>query len=199
METRRMHYDKKKRTKMRKINKILPLVMLLGLLMSRCATIPAKTYEGTISEWGSYKDVAKWMNSNLSYDMTRLNYTKGKGPCLVPPRTPNETFRLRSGVCYDASFFAKEVLNHINPSYKAEIVYIKNSSPEVGHFVCSFEMEGKLYIIDYGTPDRNMVGVLGPYDSLDGYKRFYEGHHPRHPIVNLIMYWRDNECAERVK
>jgi hypothetical protein len=39
--------------------------------------------------------------------------------------------------------------------------------------VFSFKKEGKLFIMDYGTPYEEITGVHGPYDSLDEYKKFY--------------------------
>ncbi len=64
-------------------------------------------------------------------------------------------------------------LNHINPSYNAQKVYLgAQHGPE--HWVCSFRKDGKLYIMDYGIPNRKLVGVYGPYNSLKEYKKFYE-------------------------
>jgi len=165
--------------------RLLSLPIFIFILFA-CATIPTKTYEETVLEWKSYKDVAKWMDRYFTYDMARLKETEGRWPS---PRSPEETFKLRSGVCHDASFFEKETLNRINPSYEAKMVFIENRPYDVNHFVCSFEAEGKLYIMDYGTYYKNMVGVHGPYNSLDEYKKFYERYHPKVRHVQSIRYW----------
>jgi hypothetical protein len=166
--------------------KFLPIFIFI---LSACASVPIKSYNETFSEWKSYKDVARWMARHFSYDMVRFRETEGKGPLVVPPRTPRETFSLRSGVCYDAAVFAKETLNLIDPSYEAKLVFIENRPYAFNHFVCSFKKDGKLFIMDYGTPYRNMVGVHGPYNSLDEYKKFYERYHPKARHVQSIRYW----------
>lgn len=164
--------------------KIFPIYVLL---LFACATIPVKTYDETVVQWKSYKDVAGWMNRHFSYDMTRLKEMLQKDPHLFSMRTPGETFELKSGVCFDAALFAKETLNCIDPSYNAKVVFILHPhSPN--HFVCSFEKDGKLFIMDYGTPIRNMVGVHGPYNSLEEYKKFYERYHPKIKHVQSITY-----------
>jgi len=166
--------------------KFLPL---LFLILFACATIPVKTYDETVSQWRSYKDVAKWMSWNFSYDMKRLKEGIEKGsydsPMLV--RTPKETFELKSGICQDAALFAKETLNRIDASYQAEIVFI-DFEDSLHHYVCSFRKDGKLYIMDYGTPTKSVAGVHGPYNSLDEYKKFYETWHPRKPTIKSISF-----------
>ena len=113
----------------------LTFLSLFFLILFACATIPAKNYEETVSQWKSYKDVARWMDLYFSYDMKRLDECLGKPPYAMPVRTPQETFELRSGVCFDAARFAKEVLNRIDPSYEAEVVTMI-CRPLPNHFVC---------------------------------------------------------------
>ncbi len=156
------------------------------LILFACATIPQKTYEETVSEWKSYKDVARWMSLHFSYDTERLRVVEDKIPNR---RSPEETFRLKSGVCYDAAFFAKDTLNRINPSYEAKVVFVETRPYAINHFVCSFKNEGKIYIMDYGRTDRSMVGVHGPFNSLDEYKKFYERYHLKGNHVQDIYYW----------
>lgn len=156
------------------------------LILFGCATVPLKNYEETVLEWNSYKDVARWMSIHFSYDMVRFRVVEGRFPI---PRLPEETFKLKSGVCYDAAIFARDTLNRIDPSYKAKMVFIENRPYAVNHFVCSFERDEKIFIMDYGTPYRNMVGVHGPYNSLDEYKKFYERYHPRVKHVRSISYF----------
>ena len=164
---------------------ILPISILI---LFACATVPIKSYDETVPEWKSHKDIERWMNRHFTYDMARLKEAEGKGPLLVPPRTPQETFRLKSGVCYDAAFFVKETLNRIDPSYKAKIVFIENRPYTIDHFVCSFEKDEKLFIMDYGSY-RNMYGIHGPFNSLDDYKKYFERNHPKVKHVQSIRYW----------
>jgi len=46
------------------------------------------------------------------------------------------------------------------------------------HYVCSFKRDGKIFIMDYGTPYKSLTGVHGPYNSLEDYRKFYETHQP---------------------
>ena len=66
------------------------------------------TYSETVSAWKSYKEFARWMEKEFSLDLDRFKRYEGKFP---PPRTPEETFHLRSGIYVDAAVLAKETLN----------------------------------------------------------------------------------------
>jgi hypothetical protein len=162
------------------------------LVLFACATVPVKTYEESVSEWKSYKDVAKWMDRYFYYDTKRLldgleMYSSGK---LLIPRPPEETFELQAGVCHDAAFFAKETLNRINPAYQAEIVFMEFQKDILPcHFVCSFKKNNKMYIMDYGTPTRSVAGVFGPFSSLKRYKEYYEMTHRRKVISSISFGW----------
>ena len=127
------------------------------------------------------------MNLYFSYDVKRLEEALEKHGYGMPVRTPQETFELKSGVCFDAARFAQETLNRIDPSYEAEVVFM-DCRPFVNHFVCSFRKDGKLHIMDYGIRARNLIGVHGPYNSLEEYKKFYEWNHPRMPKVRSITF-----------
>ena len=154
----------------------------------RVATVrssPGETYAKTISEWKSYEDLVKWMEKDFSFDRER--YKKFEGTLPIP-RTPEETLQLKSGIYIDAAMFLKESLNRINPSYKAQIVVITVRPNVFNHYVCSFKKEGKLFIMDYGTPYKEVTGFHGPYHSLEEYKRFYEKHHPEKRRVEGIGY-----------
>ena len=154
----------------------------------RVATVgpsPAKTYAETISEWETYEDLVKWMERDFSFDAER--YKKFEGT-LPTPRTPEETFQLKSGIYVDAAEFSKRTLNQINPSYKAQTVVIVVRPSVFNHYVCSFKKDGKLYIMDYGTPYKEITGIHGPYNSLDEYKKFYENHLPEKRQVEGIGY-----------
>jgi Na+-transporting methylmalonyl-CoA/oxaloacetate decarboxylase gamma subunit len=146
---------------------------------------PEKTYDETVSEWKSYQDLVKWMENDFSFDKER--YEKFEGTLPIP-RNPEMTFQLKLGIYIDAAMFLKETLNRINPSYKAQIVILIIRPYGFNHYVCSFRKDGKLFIMDYGTPYKEVTGVHGPYNSLDEYKRFYEKHHPEKRYVEGIGY-----------
>ena len=146
---------------------------------------PEKTYDETVSEWKSYQDLVKWMENDFSFDKER--YEKFERTLPVP-RTPEKTFQLKSGIYIDAAMFLKETLNRINPSYKAQIVILIIRPYGFNHYVCSFRKDGKLFIMDYGTPYREITGVHGPYSSLEEYKKFYEKHHPMKGEIEAITY-----------
>jgi hypothetical protein len=107
---------------------------------------------------------------------------------LPIPRTPEKTFQLKSGIYIDAAMFSKETLNRINPSYKAQIVVLIIRPYGFNHYVCSIRKDGKLFIMDYGTPFKEVTGIHGPYSSLDEYKNFYEKHHPMKGEIEAITY-----------
>jgi hypothetical protein len=146
---------------------------------------PEKTYDETVFEWKSYQDLMKWMERDFSFDVERYKRFEGTLPI---PRTPKETFQLKSGIYIDAAMFLKENLNRINPSYKAQIVILIIRPYGFNHYVCSFRMDGKLFIMDYGTPYKEVTGIHGPYSSLEEYKIFYEKHHPMKGEIEAITY-----------
>ncbi|MDP2960957.1 MAG: hypothetical protein Q8N71_05980 [candidate division Zixibacteria bacterium] len=146
-----------------------------------------KTYTETISEWKSYQDIVKWMEKDFTFDAGRYKRFVGTLPA---PRTPKETFQLKSGIYIDAAMFLKETLNRINPSYKAQVVVLIIRPYGFNHYVCSFKKDGKLFIMDYGTPYREVTGVHGPYYSLEEYKIFYKKYHPMKREVEGIVYLR---------
>ncbi len=143
---------------------------------------PEKTYDETISEWKSYQDLVEWMEDNFSVDIERFERTS------PIPRTPKETFHLKSGIDIDAAMFLKETLNRINPPYQAQIVVVIIRPNIFNRYVCSFKKDGKLFIMDYGTPYKEVTGVNGPYKSLEEYKEFYEKHHPMKREIEAISY-----------
>jgi len=159
---------------------------LLLLFPVACGIILAKSYDETVSHWKSYKDLERWMEKDFSFDTERFKRFEGT---LPPPRTPEETFNLKSGIYIDAAVFAKEVLNRIDPSYKAKIVVLFIGRG-ANHYVCSLNKDGKILIMDYGTPYRTMVGVHGPFSSLEEYRSFFERNHPTIKSVQAITYLR---------
>jgi hypothetical protein len=147
--------------------------------------ISEKSYIEKVSQWKSYEDLVRWMEKDFSVDMERFKKFEGTLPV---PRAPHETFQLKSGIYIDAAIFAEETLNRIDPSYKARVVVLVTRPSGLNHYVCSFRKEGKLFIIDYGTPYKEVTGVHGPYPSLDGYKKFYEKNHPMKIHIEAITY-----------
>jgi hypothetical protein len=177
----------------------LPLVIsalpIFMLTLSACAPVRVKTYpekasltksyDETVSKWKSYEELVKWMERDFSFDMERYKRFEGTLPI---PRTPEETLYLKSGIYIDAANFLKKTLNRINPSYKAQIVVIIVRPNVFNRYVCSFKKDGKIFIMDYGTPYKEVTGFHGPYKSLEEYKRFYEKYHPEKRRVEGIGY-----------
>ena len=146
---------------------------------------PTKAYSETVSQWKSYQDVVGWMEKVFSFDAGRFEKFAGT---LPPPRTAGETFKLGSGIYIDAAHFIKETLNRIDPSYQATIVVILIRPYVNNHYVCSFKKDGRVYIMDYGTPYKTVTGLHGPYNSLEEYKEFYERNHPIKRHVEAVTY-----------
>ena len=96
-------------------------------------------------------------------------------------RPARVTFKIKSGVCSDGARFIQETLNTINPTYEAHIVYFESPfrlqrGHNVTHAVCSFKVDGKLYYMDYATPNGHTMGTFGPFDSLKNIEVFYASH-----------------------
>jgi hypothetical protein len=174
----------------------LGFILPFCLVVTSCATLEMKTYQETVAKWKSYKDVAHWM-SNFSYDIPRFKQAYGRGPPVVPPRTPEETFKIKSGICFDAALFIQDALNRIDPSYKARIIFIENLPYEANHYVCLFKNDGKIFIMDYGTKEIGTMGTHGPFNSLEDYSKFYKRYHPynnsiRYSVLRLgVVYYGD--------
>jgi hypothetical protein len=152
---------------------------------SRVEPLPSKTYAETVSQWKSYQDLAKWFEKEFILDVERF---KRFEQTLPPPRSSEETFRLKSGIYIDAATFARETLNRIDPSYKAQIVIIIFRPYGYNHYVCSFKKDGRILIMDYGTPHAAMSGVHGPFNSLEEYRKFYEKNHPIKRHIEAVRF-----------
>jgi hypothetical protein len=144
-----------------------------------------KSYTEKVAQWKSYENLVRWMEKDFSVDMERFKKFEGTLPV---PRSPQETFQLKSGIYIDAAIFVEETLNRIDPSYKARVVVLVTRPSGLNHYVCSFNKEGKIFIMDYGTPYKEVTGLRGPYTSLEGYKKFYEENHPLKIRVEAITY-----------
>lgn len=183
------------------------IIIHIFILISACASlnkgkIAEQTYEGWLVTCKDYRNVAKWQEKYLVYDKERLQEflfrAKAKLPRL-PARSPEVTFKLKRGICIDAAVFTKVSLNRINPAYKAEIVHLfPGSLPLIDHYVCAFYVDGKLFIIDYGTTYQETKGTHGSFNDLDDYvHNFYLKHHPRHRSLKWYKFgwppWRSFE------
>ena len=164
----------------------IKFLLIFILLLFACAIFPPRSYDERVSRWKSYKDVERWLEKDFSFDTERFKRFEGT---LPPPRTPEETYKLKSGIYIDAAVFARESLNRIDPSCQAKIVVLLIRGG-TNHYVCSFKKGGKLFIMDYGTPYKMMVGVQGPFNSLREYKVFFEKNHPVIKNVQDITYLR---------
>ena len=146
-------------------------------------SLPSKPYAEEVSKWKSYQDLANWFEKDFSLDADRFKQFE---QTLPPPRTPEETYRLRSGIYIDAATFAKETLNRIDPSYKAQIVVIIMRPYGYNHYACSFKKDGKIFIMDYGTLEKKITGVHGPFNSLEEYRKFYENNDPTKRHIEAV-------------
>lgn len=141
----------------------------------------AETYDEWLQTCKDYKDVALWLEKNFKYDFKRLEEAARAWPREAQKvYSPEETFKLKSGVCHDSSVFGKYSLNKINPGYKAEIIFLMG--PGFVHHVTGFYLDGQLWIMDYGYGSekfKHMLGTYGPFKSLDQYaKDHYLKNHP---------------------
>jgi hypothetical protein len=158
-----------------------PAIALILFFLLAPAPSRAETYNKWVEKCGSYTDVAAWLNQNFRYEQDRNGngqpFSKGtsKRPRI---QTPEETFRCRCGGTLDASIFAKETLNRINPDYRAVVIYLSLDRSQT-HYLCGFFLGGKLFVMDYGNPYENMMGTNGPFENLDDYaKNFYLRRNP---------------------
>jgi hypothetical protein len=177
---------------MKKYGILLIVVFLaFGCAMNR-TNVPDNGYEEWLSTCKDYKDVAKWMSQNLVYDDKKFEYywnhtiplfLQGKigTEKLILTQSPEETFKLKLGVCNDGAVFAKHSLNRINPDYKAEIIYI-GIKGKFAHYQCGFFVDGKLYVIDYtsGLKEKSfqVEGTHGPFKDLKEYENVFCRMHP---------------------
>jgi len=144
-----------------------------------------KPYSKTVSEWKSYQDLVQWMETEFSFDEERFKKYQGT---LAPPRTPEETFKLRSGIYYDVTIFAKETLNRIKPTYQAKITILVIRPNSANHYFCTFQDGGSIFVMDYGTPYKETTGTYGPFKSLAEVKGFYEKYFPVKGRIEAISY-----------
>ena len=168
----------------RNTHKLLLFLLLFSaaLILFASTSVSAQGYEEVVAQWRSYEDVANWMEKYYTYDQEKFKGSLETYSAENPPpiKTPQQSFEEKSGLCFDAAYFAQQTLNRIDPSYEAEIVFIRNRPYyKPNHYVCAFKKDGHLYIMDYGIPFENLRGVFGPYTSLEQYLKFYHRNHPK--------------------
>ncbi len=129
----------------------------------------------------SFVDVARWLEHNFEYDISRLRESRvrvANGLSRIKSRSPEETFKLKTGICYESSVFSKYSLNKINPEYKAEIVYVCIRRDISSHVVCSFYVDEQMFVIDFGRLIKEYNGIFGPFKDVADYANHYITTHP---------------------
>lgn len=171
-------------------------IFVLACLFAVNAFAAESKYEAEVAKWKSYEDVSKWLKSNFVFDKNRQaqlqSQLKETGAENVLTRKPETLFENKNGNCRDSAAFAKEALNKINPEYKARYIFIKNKYGPPNHWVTGFNVDNKLYVIDYGAGTHwwAMEGTHGPYESLDDYKTFLASLNLKGFAVEMVK-WRD--------
>ena len=165
----------------------------------------ASDYKTTINGWDSYKDVVQWMKNDWQFD-TELardiaNQVSRNGPSATTTKSAEETFNIQSGWCKDSARFSKDTLNHIDPSYKAEYIFIKNKLGPPNHWVTGFRYNSGLYVLDYGAGPHwsEMMGVHGPYDSIDEYGQFLSSISVRNFEFESVVWMHSKEKMIAIK
>jgi len=116
--------------------------------------------------------VADWLGGNF-----RCEREGGPGQELDRLKisqavSPEEIFRRRTGMPLDAAVFTKRSLNRINPAYRAEVIHVRTHD-SFSHYVCGFQLGGRLFVMDYANPTRREWG-LTPFRDLGEYvERLY--------------------------
>ncbi|MFC1673608.1 transglutaminase-like domain-containing protein [Pseudomonadota bacterium] len=138
----------------------------------------AGDYQEAVSSWSSDKDVGEWLRKNFEFDRGRMGTIqkrlKSQGPSGLLIRSPEALYSNSEGYCADAANFALNALNKIDPEHNARWVFIKNGAGKINHWVTGYTVKGKLFIMDYGAGShwKAMIGIHGPYNSLDDYANF---------------------------
>lgn len=164
----------------------------------------ASDYQAAVGSWKSHEDVATWMKDTWRFDdhlaKKVVKTIRSQGPAAAPVKSPEETFRSPRGWCKDAANFTKEALNAVDPGYGAEYIFIKNKvSSAPNHWVAGFKRDGQIYVIDYGAGSHweSMMGVHGPYDSLDGYRDFLAGLNLKNFSVDFVKWMPSRAAAPK--
>lgn len=161
------------------LRKVVMQMVIAGIALAASVSVAmAGSYEEEVAGWKTHEDVAKWLQANFQFDKERqktvIRQLKAVGPENVPTRKAVNLYEHPKGYCRDAASFARDALNRIDPEYNARYIFIKNSHGQPNHWVTGFSVNGKIYVMDYGTGKhwQEMMGVHGPYDALDDYRTF---------------------------
>lgn len=155
------------------------LISIVYIFVFGLTLMYSSDYKDTLNTWKSHDDVANWMKNNweFNYKVAKqvVSKIRKEGPRAVVLKTEEETYENPNGWCKDAAAFTKGALNKINPDYQAEYIFISNKvkgAPD--HWSTEFTYNGKIYVIDYGAGKKwkNLMGIHGPYDSIDEYAQF---------------------------
>ena len=172
------------------MNKLV--IFTLTLCLTACAN--SLPYKQETHKWQSHKDVANWLSNNFSFDKDRQSTIgsrlRAQGASGLLFKNPEKLYNSTYGYCADAANFAIINLNKVSPKYNARWVFVENAAGRPHHWVAAFDYNSKLYIMDYGAGDKwsDMNGTHGPYDSLDGYKKFLSSLSlPRFAVGNVYL------------
>jgi len=80
-------------------------LVVLGLSLTTSGVSRAENYEQWLSKCTSYKDVAKWQERYLLYDVNRSKDARHRGQTKqekLKTNSPEVTFNLKRGVCMPA-------------------------------------------------------------------------------------------------
>ena len=174
-------------------------VYIVFAIASSITAVHASDYKTTVDGWNSHKDVAEWMKNDWHFDHILAQDIARKihrdGPSATTVKSPEETFDNRRGWCKDAANFSKDTLNTIDPEYKAAYIFIKNKLGPPHHWVTGFRYNEKLYVMDYGAGSewQDMMGLHGPYDSIDEYGEFLATVDARNFEVDFVAWSRPGE------
>ena len=172
------------------------LVLLLSCMFAANVIAADSKYETEVAKWKTYEDVAKWLKSNFEFDKNRQaqlqSQLKETGPENVLTRKPEIFFENHKGNCRDSAGFAKDALNRINPEYQARYIFIKNKYGPPNHWVTGFNVNNKIYVVDYGAGSQwwAMEGTHGPYESINEYKTFLASLNIKGFAPEMVK-WRD--------
>ncbi|MEA3498121.1 MAG: hypothetical protein U9R16_03580, partial [Campylobacterota bacterium] len=179
--------------------------LIYGIVVLAITTLSleASGYNSMINNWKSHEDVANWVRDEWKFsnqDARKVaNKIRKEGPQIIPAKSAEETYDNPRGWCKDAANFGIESLNKMDPKYKAKYIFIKNRKGPPHHWVTGFQKDGKIYVIDFGAGSHwgDMMGVHGPYDSLDGYRDFLSNIHHGNFELGSLDWWTSKSLKDK--
>jgi hypothetical protein len=156
-------------------------ILCAGILLVSCGqSVP---YKQAQQQFKQPEDVGKWLDRNFYFDKARQSKIskrlKQQGAYGLLVKSDETLYNSSSGYCVDSANFAMQNINKLDPKYNARWVFVENALGRPNHWVTAFDKADGLYIMDYGTGGKwsVMQGTHGPYQSLDGYKKFLQSLH----------------------